>query len=72
MAIPKAVLTPYGRFASARLAAAHYGISYTTAWRQARHRLSGWRYAEPPPPLPVIVLASKPTRKLGPRKPKPE
>ena len=71
MAMTKAVLTPEGRFASVRLAAAYYGINYETARQRVRRGLQGWRYAEPPPPLPAIVLASKPTRKLGPRRPKP-
>ena len=71
MVMTKAVLTPEGRFASLRLAAAHYGINYETARQRARRGWKGWRYAEPPPPPPAIVLASKPTRKLGPRRPKP-
>jgi hypothetical protein len=69
MAMTKAVLTPERRFASLRLAAVHYGINYETARQRARRGCKGWRYAEPPPP-PAIVLASKPTRKLGPRRPK--
>jgi hypothetical protein len=44
MTPPKAaVLTPDGRFFSLRLAAAHYGISYTTARRRARQGQHGWR-----------------------------
>ena len=70
MAMAKAVLTPEGRFASLRLAAAHYGINYERARERARRGWKGWRYAEPRPP-PAIVLASKPTRKLGPRRQKP-
>jgi hypothetical protein len=66
----KVVLTPDGRFTSLRLAAAHYCVSYTTAWRRARHRQHSWRYADPIR-VPVIVLASKPARKLGRRRPKP-
>jgi hypothetical protein len=31
--MPKAVLTPAGRFASVRLTAAYYGIGYHTARR---------------------------------------
>jgi hypothetical protein len=70
MAIPKAVLTPDGRFASARLAALITTSTYTTSRRRARQGQHGWRYVDPIP-VPVIVLASKPTRKLGPRKPRP-
>jgi hypothetical protein len=70
MTPPKAVITPDDRFVSLRLAAAHYGISYTTARRGARQGQYGWRYADPIP-VPMIVLASKPTRKFGPRGPKP-
>jgi hypothetical protein len=67
----KAVLTPEGRFPSLRLAAAHHGLAYAAARHRIRDGWQGWRYAEPPPPLPAIVLASRPTRKLGPRKPRP-
>ena len=70
MAMTKAVLTPEGRFASVRLTAAYYDIDYETARRRVRSGWQGWRFAEPIP-VPVIVLASKPTRKLGPRRPKP-
>jgi hypothetical protein len=71
MAMAKVVLTPEGRFASLRLAAAHHDIRYETARQRILRGVPGWRYAEPPPPLPAIVLASKPTRKLGLRRPKP-
>jgi hypothetical protein len=66
----KAVLTPEGRFASLRLAAAHYDIGYETVRRRIRSGWQGWRHSDPIP-VPAIVLASKPTRKLGPRRPKP-
>jgi hypothetical protein len=65
----KPVLTPEGHFASVRLAAAHYDIGYETVRRRIRSGWQGWRFAEPAP-RPVIVLASKPTRKLGRRKPR--
>jgi hypothetical protein len=68
--MPKAVLTPEGRFASVRLTATYYDIDYETARRRIRHAWQGWRHVEPLP-VPVVVLASKPTRKLGPRRPKP-
>jgi hypothetical protein len=71
MAMAKVVLTPAGRFASVRLAAAHHDLRYETVRQRILRGMPGWRYAEPLPPLPEIVLASKPTRKLGPRRPKP-
>jgi hypothetical protein len=70
MTLLRAVLTPDGRFASARHAAAHYNISYAAVLRRLREGWQGWCYATPPQ-LPAIALASKPTRKLGPRRPKP-
>jgi hypothetical protein len=67
--IAKAVLTPDGCFASTRLAAAHYNVTYNAVHKRIRKGRHGWGYAELPP-LPVITLASKPRRKLGPRRPK--
>jgi len=59
---PRAVITPKGRFRSARAAAIAYGIDYSVASRRAAKRKNRWRYEDEPLPPAKAVAPRKTTK----------
>jgi hypothetical protein len=61
----RAVVTPHGRYPSAKAAAEALGVSRQAVWERASRRSPGWRFEDDDRPRPVRASPGRPRKELS-------